>query len=716
MNVNSTSSSYTNEAYSSSGFSGMMSGIDTESLVESMLSGIQSKIDKQNQQQQKIEWQQEIYRSVITKIQNFQSKYFDLTSNSSLRTQGFFNKMSVSSTNENAVKIIASSSSSEQQFTVQSAQLAKASKLTSGKVSTGEIALNFDESFFDTPTQELTLKVGDSEQSINLLDYDSIDEIADAINAMDLGINAFVEDGKLTLDGSEEFTIGGTSNALSTLKLTAGTVKENDDGEFTKTSSAEIDLEKLDDSPKEEATLNFSLNGISREITISRDDENPMETLRQQLKKNFGTSVTLSEDGKLTTGKGQSLSVSGDVSVLGLKSTSSTTLRCSATLSESGLSGLVADENGKYNLTINGKDFSFDETATVNDVISTVNKAEIGVTLAYNSLSDTFSLTSDNTGKGFDIDVSGNLADVMFNNSQFTEGQNAIVNINGVEVERTSNSFSYNGVSVQLKNTTGTYKTDENGNYLTDANGNFVVEDGNVDNIASVETTRNTDEIYDTIKNFVEDYNALIKELNGYTHASANDYEPLTDAQKKEMSDEEIEKWEKKAKEDLLRNDTDISNFLSTMRTAIYSKAGENGNTLAQLGINTSSDWKDYGKLEIDEDQLKKALSTNIDVVKDVFTGDNGIATKLNNACKSAANSSSASPGSLVQLAGIEGKASENNNTLNTRLEAIKEKLENLQEIYEMRKERYWAQFNSMETSLSNMNSTSSYLTQMLGG
>lgn len=713
MNVNSTTST---ESYSSSGLSGIMSGLDTESIVESMLSSIQSKIDKQNQQQQKIEWQQEIYRSVITKIQNFQSKYFDLTSNTSLRTQSFFNNMSVSSSNENAVKIVASSSSSEQQFSVQSAQLAKAAKLTSGKVSTGEISVGFDESFFDTPTQELTLKVGENEKSINLLEYDSVDDVADAINAMNLGINATVEDGKLTLEGSEEFTIGGTSNALTTLKLSAGKVTENDDGEFTRTSSAEIDLENLDNSPKTQATLKFSLNGISREITISKDDADPMETLRQQLKKNFGTSVTLSDDGKITTGKGQSLSISGDVSVLGLNSTSSTTLRCSATLAESGLSGLVADENGKYNITINGTDFSFDETATVNDVISKINKADIGVTMSYNSLSDKFALTSDNTGKGFDIDVSGNLADVMFNNSQFTEGQNAVVNINGVEIERTSNSFTYSGVSIQLKNTTGTYATDENGNYVTDANGNFVAQDGTVDNIATVETTRNTDAIYDTLKSFVNDYNALIEELNGYTHAAANDYEPLTDAQKKEMSEDEIEKWEKKAKEDLLRNDTDISNFLTTMRTAIYSKAGENGNTLAQFGINTSSDWKDYGKLEIDEDELKNALNTNMDAVVKLFTGDNGIATKLNNACKSAANSSSASPGSLVQLAGIEGKASENNNTLNTRLEAIKEKLENLQEVYELRKERYWSQFNSMETALSNMNSTSTYLTQMLGG
>lgn len=716
MNVNSTST-YTNEAYSSSGISGMMSGLDTEALVESMLSDIQGKIDKQNQEQQKLEWQQEIYRSVISKVQSFQSKYFDLTSSTSLRTEGFFNAMTTTSSNSAAVKIAATNASMEQDFTVQAAQLAKAAKLTSGKVSTGEIKIAFDESFFETPTQELTLKVGDSEKTINLLDHDSVDKIATAINDMGLGVNATVEDGKLKLDGGEtEFSVSGSSNAISTLGLRSGTVSKNDEDLYVLESSKEIDLGNLNSAPKESAELTFSLNGISRKITLSKDEANPVEFLREQLRKNFGTSVSLSDDGTITTGSGQSLTVSGDVEALGLTSSASTSLRTNAKIGESGLAGVTADAEGKYNITINGNDFSFDENATINDVINKVNDANIGVALSYNSLSDSFTLASVDSGKGFELSVSGNLADAMFVNSKFTEGQNAIVNINGTMVERTTNNFSYNGISVSLKGTTGSYQTDAEGNFVTDAEGKFVAKSGTVDNAAQIESTRNTDSIVSTIKDFVNDYNTLIKDLNGYIHAAANDYDPLTEAQKKEMSEEEIEKWEAKAKEDLLRNDKDISKFLTAMRTVMYSKAGENGNTLAQIGINASSNWKDYGKLEIDEDALKDALNTNPDVVKGIFTGENGIAAKLNTACKNAANTSSASPGSLVQLAGVEGKATESNNTIQKRLDSIKDKLENLKQVYEMRKTRFWNQFNQMETALGNMNSTSGYLTQMLGG
>ncbi|MBE6841066.1 MAG: flagellar hook protein, partial [Ruminococcus sp.] len=125
MQISSESSSYTNSAYSSNGVSGLMSGMDTEGLVKSMLSGIQTKIDRQNQQKTQLEWKQESYRDVISKINSFQSKYLDLTSSTSLRTTGFFNQMKSESSNS-AVKINSASSGTSQDFKIQVAQLATA--------------------------------------------------------------------------------------------------------------------------------------------------------------------------------------------------------------------------------------------------------------------------------------------------------------------------------------------------------------------------------------------------------------------------------------------------------------------------------------------------------------------------------------------------------------------------------------------------------------
>lgn len=284
-------------------------------------------------------------------------------------------------------------------------------------------------------------------------------------------------------------------------------------------------------------------------------------------------------------------------------------------------------------------------------------------------------------------------------------------------IERTNNNFTYNGMNISLKTTTGSYETDGMGNFVTNADGTIKTTAGTTELKAEVSTERDVDKIVDTIKSFVEDYNSMIEKLNGYTHEKATykEYAPLTEAQKKEMTEKEIELWEEKAKEGLLRSDTNINRFLSDMRTAMYTR-GDSKYVLSNIGINTSSEWTDFGKLTIDEDTLKNALTKDPNGVKSLFVGDNGLATKLNNICSKTASTSSGNPGTLVQMAGVEGKATENENTISDELDSIAEKLERLNRTYETRKERYWSQFNAMETALANMNSQSMFLSQMLGG
>lgn len=150
------------------------------------------------------------------------------------------------------------------------------------------------------------------------------------------------------------------------------------------------------------------------------------------------------------------------------------------------------------------------------------------------------------------------------------------------------------------------------------------------------------------------------------------------------------------------------------MRSAMYTRVGAKY-VLSNIGIDSSSQWSDYGKLSIDEDKLKNALLTDPNGVKELFTGENGLATRLNKICDKAANTSSGSPGALVSLAGVIGKGTEKDNTIKDKLDAISKKLESLNMVYEKRKQRYWNQFNAMETALSNMSSQSSWLSQMMG-
>jgi len=259
--------------------------------------------------------------------------------------------------------------------------------------------------------------------------------------------------------------------------------------------------------------------------------------------------------------------------------------------------------------------------------------------------------------------------------------------------------------------TTGSYQKADDGSFKLDENGNKIF----TGETATATTTKDTDKIYEGLKSFVEAYNKLIGDLNSRIdeEATYRDYAPLTSDQKKEMSESEIELWEEKAKTGLLRNDTNISSFLSSMRSALYTKPDGCDFALYQIGIETSSEWEDKGKLVIDESKLKSMIETNSQDIQELFTNaTDGLATKLNSVIKATANTNSSTPGTLVGLAGVVGKATEITNTLTKQLRSINSKIEELQDKYETEKNRYWKMFDSMESALSSLNSQSSWLAQ----
>ncbi len=361
-----------------------------------------------------------------------------------------------------------------------------------------------------------------------------------------------------------------------------------------------------------------------------------------------------------------------------------------------------------------------------------------------------------------------------------TEGQNAIVKIDGVLTERSSNNFSVNGLNITLKETTGEFVKgqrvgvrsdgtvefppegtyiDESGDvfyidskkpvldssgqqmhfpswefrdsagkkvenadsmdeegFLLDADGNRIFE-GKAE---SIEVSRNTDQVVDGIKQFVDAYNKIVKTLNDYLSEEANysKYPPLTDAQKKEMSEKEIELWEEKAKQGLIRRDPTISTFLQSMRTSLYERPNGCPLALYDLGIETG-DWETKGQLVFSEDgeaRLRQMIESDPASVMQLFTDpQEGLAVKLNTILDRTAKISSGAPGALVELAGVKGKASEENNSLHARLKDIDERIAALKRTYEKEKTRYWNQFNAMEQMIANMNSQSSWLAQQLG-
>lgn len=455
----------------------------------------------------------------------------------------------------------------------------------------------------------------------------------------------------------------------------------------------------------EEGVFKFSVRGKSYEYTIpKRDDANGgaysldevITELNNKLKSDFDGDITIDANGNVKNNAGAEIKIENNAmsTALGLGGKTSI-IDDSATLDELGLSASFVNDIGNgitgsssikdlNGLSVNGVTFSYSDGKLTATAAAAFN-GSFGTADDMNKLfgTDTLSLNNVRTDAAYQ--------------ASYSSGENAKLNIDGVDTERSSNTFTINGINFQLKSETPTGEFEE------------------------ITVSRGTDQIVEGIKSFINDYNTLIGELNDLIREDPayKKYPPLTDAQKKEMSEKEIDLWQIEAKKGLLRNDTAIAGFLNTMRTAMYEKPMGSLLAIYDIGIETSSDWKDQGKLVLSTDgeaKLRKLIDSNPEDVMRLFTDEkDGLASKLNNIIKSAANTSSASPGSLVQIAGMKNKASDTNNDLHFRLKAIDEKIANLKRSYQMDKDRYWKQFNAMEVLMSNMNSQSQWLSSQYG-
>lgn len=267
------------------------------------------------------------------------------------------------------------------------------------------------------------------------------------------------------------------------------------------------------------------------------------------------------------------------------------------------------------------------------------------------------------------------------------QGKDLEMTVNGVDTTRSSNTFTIDGITMEA------------------------VKEGAETTIG---TKRDTETIVDGFKSFVEDYNKLVKKLTDLVDEKQNfrEYAPLTDEQKDKMSERQIELWEEKAKEGLLHRDSAVDSFLSQMRLALYTKPAGAKLALYDIGIETTK-WEDKGQLKMDETALRNALASDPTSVMTLFTSKtDGLGAVLSDIIKDAANPSAASPGTLVQIAGVKGWASETNNNLTNSISSIASRIKDLQAKYESERTRYWNQFNAMESALASFNSQSNMIAQ----
>ena len=386
--INSVSSSTSSIYGSKNVISGLASGMDTESMIENAISGYKTKISTLQQKRTKVEWQQEVYRSIIGKMASFSDKYTSYASSTNLLSNSFFNQaVKVTATGKYADLVSASGKTSSNVQILGVKQLAKAATYTVSGIGDSKSAVtpgiggstpaatpSFTGSAVDLGAKKelsnvsgsLTIKYGGNRSytiDFGELDiYENADKLAEAIRSklgeqtMTLSDGTSVKasekiDVKVNDEGNIEFfEKGGAGNAV-TISGATGKIKDTLGIDPSKNESTlktkDVELVNRNTTLGDYLTgkeLTLTLDGVTKKITLPayKNDKDYITDLQTKINEAFGENKVKvnADDGNgfalkfSTTQAGSTLSVSGDAAkALGLDK-AATYVNTSKTLGE----------------------------------------------------------------------------------------------------------------------------------------------------------------------------------------------------------------------------------------------------------------------------------------------------------------------------------------------------------------------------------------------
>lgn len=643
---------------------GLASGLDTESMVKELVKASSTKVDSVTKEKQKAEWKKEAWQDLNTKLYNFYKSEL-----SALRLPSTYNKKSTKVSDDSKVSVSAGTGTTLGTHTISVKQIASSAYLTGANIKSGNAKYN---------------TIADATSTTNFADMK--DANGDSLNLEGQTI-------RLTADQegipTVEYTLGGSGeNSVANIdelnaKLAAddnfkGLQASIQDGKITFTNSS---LTKAEDGTESGKAFIIEADALgSNGIVDFKADE---------------------ESGKVT-------------SLSGIDTKQQVEFGASDINGRTKLSDIGIKVGTSF--FINDKEFTVDENTTINDFTSGLSK--LGVSASFDAGQGRFYINSSKGGAANDFTISSTDADALEtlglgSAAKKVDAQDAIIEYNGVEYRNDSNQFSINGMTINAKGVTGNYNK-ETGEFTNDSP-------------ISVTVGNDTDGIYNSIKSFVNKYNELVDEMNKLYNAEKTDYDPLTEEEKSSLSDNQIEKWEEKAKSGLLRRDSTIGSLLSNMRT-ILNKAvtvtNEDGTTtqysLASLGIVTGSDWSEGGKLHILGDEDDEAYSSETNKLREALESKPEIFSKV------FANGDNGSDGIGKQMYDYMVKAMKKTSTshaltfydditMDEQIDDYDDKIEELNKKLSDLEDKYYDQFAKMESAMAKLQQQQSYLASLMG-
>ncbi|WP_195509792.1 flagellar filament capping protein FliD [Clostridium tyrobutyricum] len=812
---------------------GLVTGLDVDSIVKNLIKAEQAKVDKAKQQKQVLQWQQDMYRDLIGNVNTMKSTYFDpLKGDTYMLSSKNLLGLDVSgSPDTSGLTVSGGSGAVSGNYTVKVNNLAQKATIRGtsnisvtnlGKSvygikiddSNNKITINGTEITLDTDTKYNSIndlansvnskiqandtlkdKVRASVNSDGKIDFENLIKIDDTNK--DITVNYGGHNYKVTMsagnytkdtlaaavssalngkasedDPSVKFTSDVTLTANSDFSgfsvvdkdknvLGSASIKAGD----TSIIPTVVDLSgttgTIDDSSRSTAkvegnllsydnkiitgfndSFNVKINGTATPVKLGEGVVNSLDDLKEKI----NSALTVS--GISTADLEAQLSTDG--STLQFKSASSNQVVVTAgsTGSASGVIGTssymevttAASQkmsdlvNGAVSFSINGVDFNYDfsdsgdeKNKTIQDIMSDIS-TKANVNISYSQLTKSFTMTSKTEGSDQKLnvsDTSGSFISTLLGSSTpaSQDGKDASVTITApgqseVTVTKPSNNFTIDGVSYQL-----------NSNTVTGTDIKFSLNG-------------NTDNIIENIKGFVDKYNSMITAFNAKLSEKKDyNYQPLTDAQKEDMNDTDIENWETKAKQGLLKNDSELSNFLEQLRQSIYTTVQGAGISMSDIGITTSSDWTQNGTLVIDEDKLKNAIQNNGDKVALLFTkqtssenkyyrpdltssqrserySDEGVFQRINDIFQDytrTTRDSNGRKGIFLEEAGISGDLSDTTSILSKQIQQKDDEITNLLDAMNDKENSYYEKYSQLEQTIANLQAQQEQLMAQLG-
>ena len=629
---------------------GLVSGMDTESMVKELVSASSEKVNKIKQKKQDVEWKKEIWSGLNTKIYNFYK-----TQLSAFKTVSNYKTKKATASDETKVSVKAGSGATNGTHSVSVEQTASSAYLTGDNIKAyGKSYTTYNDAGLSTKFADMVdaqgANLGLAGQKI------TISAGNDVIPALEL-----------ELGGSGDNGVESISALNAKLKATSG--YENlqaslKDGKLVFTNSSE---KTLDDGTKagEIYTIESVALGMSGEVEYEKGDadSNTMSAgFTAKVKQDF-TSTDISTSTKLAD--------------LGIKVGTT--------------------------FSVNGKDFVVDDKSTINDFTTALSK--MGVSASFDASHGRFYLNASKTGAANDFNITSSDSSALEalglgSKAEKVDARDAIIYYNNVKYTSDSNTLTVNGLTITAKAKT--------------------------DSVVNVEVAADVDSAYNTIKNFIKSYNELIDEMNKYYNEKDAGYDALTEDERSKLSDTQIEKWEEKAKQGLLRRDSTLQTLLSGMRTTLnqgvqvtMADGSTKTMTLASLGIVTG-DYTENGKLHIlgdeDDDQyssetntLKNLLESGSDIVGQVIggtTSTSGVGTQMYDYLRK----------SMTRIEGVRSTQTfYNDKTLDSEIDDYDDDIDKWDEKLQNLEDKYYDQFSKMESAMAKLQSQQSYLSSLFG-